>query len=142
MVSSMLSRWAGPAPAWVAAFIVCVAADALLGRWVLFPIFVVGFYGGMLIMASLIYPLLERWRLWLRPRGVRAWFLVEVGLWVGIAGGLVLSAPRWLGWLAAPAGIGCPLTYPLHRCQRLGPWDDGLVPTTPRWRDVPVRCGG
>jgi len=77
---------------------VCVAADALLGRWVLFPIFVVGFYGGMLIMASLIYPLLQRWRLWLRPRGVRAWFLVEVVLWVGIAGGLVLSAPRWLQW--------------------------------------------
>ena len=98
MVSSKLSRWAGPAPAWVAAFIVCVAADALLGRWVLFPIFVVGFYGGMLIMASLIYPLLERWRLWLRPRGVRAWFLVVVVLWGGIAGGLVLSAPRWLEW--------------------------------------------
>jgi len=35
---------------------VCVAADALLGRWVLFPVFVVGFYGGMLLMASLIYP--------------------------------------------------------------------------------------
>jgi protein-S-isoprenylcysteine O-methyltransferase Ste14 len=98
MVSSKLSRWAGPAPAWVAAFIVCVAADALLGRWVLFPIFVVGFYGGMLIMAALIYPLLERWRLWLRPRGVRAWFLVVVVLWGGIAGGLVLSAPRWLEW--------------------------------------------
>jgi protein-S-isoprenylcysteine O-methyltransferase Ste14 len=98
MVSSMLSRWAGPAPAWVAAFIVCVVTDALLGRWVLLPVFVVGFYGGMLIMASLIYPLLERWRLWLRPRGVRMWFLAEVGLWVGIAGGLVLCAPRWLEW--------------------------------------------
>jgi protein-S-isoprenylcysteine O-methyltransferase Ste14 len=98
MVSSKLSRWAGPAPAWVTAFIVCVAADALLGRWVLFPIFVTGFYGGMLIMASLIYPLLERWRLWLRPRGVRTWFLVEIVLWVGIAGGLVLSALRWLEW--------------------------------------------
>src|SRR5829696_6951353 len=98
MVSSMLSRRAGPAPAWAAAFIVCVATDALLGRWVLLPVFVVGFYGGMLIMASLIYPLLERWRLWIRPRGVRAWFLVEVLLWVGIAGGLVLSAPRWLQW--------------------------------------------
>jgi protein-S-isoprenylcysteine O-methyltransferase Ste14 len=65
---------------------------------VLLPNFVVGFYGGMLIMASLIYPLLERWRSWLRPRGVRAWFLVEVVLWVGIAGGLVLCAPRWLEW--------------------------------------------
>jgi protein-S-isoprenylcysteine O-methyltransferase Ste14 len=96
--SSQLTRWVGPAPAWAAAFIVCVAADALLGRWVLFPVFVVGFYGGMLIMASLIYPLLEQWRLWLRPRGVRAWFLIEVVLWVGIAGGLVLFAPRWLEW--------------------------------------------
>jgi protein-S-isoprenylcysteine O-methyltransferase Ste14 len=98
MESSKLSRWAGPAPAWAAAFIVCVATDALLGRWALLPVFVVGFYGGMLIMASLIYPLLQRWRLWLRPRGVRAWFLVEVVLWVGIAGGLVLSAPWWLEW--------------------------------------------
>ena len=61
MVSSKLSRWAGPAPAWAAAFIVCVAADVQLGRWVMLPAFVVGFYGGMLIMASLIYPLLERW---------------------------------------------------------------------------------
>ena len=103
MVSSKLSRWAGPAPAWVAAFIVCVAADALLGRWVLFPIFVVGFYGGMLIMAALIYPLLERWRLWLRPQGVRAWFLVVVVLWGGIA--------RRTGSLCAPvAGV------------ELGPW--------------------
>ncbi|MBA3490916.1 MAG: hypothetical protein H0T55_02420 [Rubrobacteraceae bacterium] len=98
MESSKLTRWAGPAPAWAAAFIVCVAADVLLGRWVLLPVFVVGFYGGMLIMASLIYPPLERWRLWLRPRGVRAWFLVEVVLWVGIAGGLVLAAPQWLEW--------------------------------------------
>jgi protein-S-isoprenylcysteine O-methyltransferase Ste14 len=76
----------------------CVAADALLGRWMLLPIFVVGFYGGMLIMASLIYPLLERWRSWLRPRGVRAWYLVEVVLWVGIAGGLGLFAFPWLEW--------------------------------------------
>ena len=98
MESSKLTRLAGPAQAWAAAFIVCVAVDVLLGRWVLLPVFVVGFYGGMLIMASLIYPLLERWRLWLRPRGVRAWFLVEVLLWVGIAGGLVLSGPRWLEW--------------------------------------------
>jgi protein-S-isoprenylcysteine O-methyltransferase Ste14 len=98
MESSKLTRWVGPAPTWATAFIVCVAADALLGRWVLLPVFVVGFYGGMLIMASLIYPLLERWRLWLRPRGVRAWFLVEVVLWVGIAGGLVLFAPGWLEW--------------------------------------------
>jgi hypothetical protein len=62
MESSKLTRWAGPAPAWAAAFIVCVAADVLLGRWVLLPVCVVGFYGGMLIMASLIYPLLEQWR--------------------------------------------------------------------------------
>jgi protein-S-isoprenylcysteine O-methyltransferase Ste14 len=98
MVSSKLSRWAGPAPAWVSAFIVCVTTDVLLGRWVLLPVFVGGFYGGMLIMASLIYPLLQRWRLWLRPRGVRTWFLLEVLLWVGIAAGLVLFALRWLGW--------------------------------------------
>ena len=44
--SSERTRWVGPAPAWAAAFIVCVAADALLGRWVLLPVFVVGFYGG------------------------------------------------------------------------------------------------
>src|SRR5919107_1771632 len=52
-------------------------------------------------------------------------------LWATVAG-------VELGWPAAPAGIGCPLTSPLHRSQRLGPWDDGLAPTTPRWRDVPA----
>jgi protein-S-isoprenylcysteine O-methyltransferase Ste14 len=98
MQASRLTRWTGPAQAWAVAFTVCVAADALLGRWMLLPIFVVGFYGGMLIMASLIYPLLERWRSWLRPRGVRAWYLVEVVLWVGIAGGLGLFAFPWLEW--------------------------------------------
>ncbi len=98
MQASRLTRWTGPAQAWAVAFTVCVAADALLGQWMLLPIFVVGFYGGMLIMASLIYPLLGRWRLWLRPRGVRAWYLVEVVLWGGIAGGLALFAPWWLEW--------------------------------------------
>jgi protein-S-isoprenylcysteine O-methyltransferase Ste14 len=98
MQASRLTRWTGPAQAWAVAFTVCVAADALLGQWMLLPIFVVGFYGGMLIMASLIYPLLGRWRLWLRPRGVRAWYLVEVVWWVGIAGGLALFASRWLEW--------------------------------------------
>jgi protein-S-isoprenylcysteine O-methyltransferase Ste14 len=96
--ASSLTRWTGPAQAWAVAFTVCVAVDALLGQWMLLPIFVVGFYGGMLIMASLIYPLLERWRLWLHPRGVRAWYLVEAVLWGGLAGGLALFASRWLEW--------------------------------------------
>ena len=74
----------GPAWLWLLSFVICFAGDALLGRWLLLPIYVAGFYGGMIVIDLLTYPLLERWRAWLRPRGVWAWYVVEVGLmWIG-----------------------------------------------------------
>ena len=92
------TRWAGPAQAWVATFVTCTFADALLGRWVLLPTFVVGFYGGMLIMASLIYPALGRWQSWMCSRSVRSWYLTVVGLWTSLALSLALLTLRWLDW--------------------------------------------
>jgi protein-S-isoprenylcysteine O-methyltransferase Ste14 len=63
------------------------------------PFFVAAFYGGMVVIDLVAYPMLERWRHWLRPRGARAWYLAEVGgLWIGTAVVLALLAPRWLGW--------------------------------------------
>lgn len=89
----------GPALTWVAAFVFCVAADALLlGRWVLLPVFVAGFYAGVVAIELVAYPLLGRWRSWLRPRGVRAWYLIIGGLWAGPAIVLALVAPWWLDW--------------------------------------------
>jgi hypothetical protein len=32
-------------------------------------VFVMGFYGGMIAIDLVAYPLLERWRSWLRTRG-------------------------------------------------------------------------
>ena len=57
----------GPAWLWLLSFVICFAGDALLGRWLLLPIYVAGFYGGMIVIDLLTYPLLERWRVWLRP---------------------------------------------------------------------------
>ena len=92
----------GPSWLWLLSFVICFAGDALLGRWVLLPIYVAGFYGGMIVIDLLTYPLLERWRAWLRPRGVWAWYLVEVGLmWIGttiVLALLGLFGPRWLDW--------------------------------------------
>src|SRR5262249_38684052 len=92
----------GPSWLWLLSFVICMAGDALLGRWVLLPIYVAGFYGGMIVIDLLTYPMLERWRAWLRPRGVWAWYVVEVGLmWIGTAIVLALLGllgPRWLGW--------------------------------------------
>ena len=45
-----------------------------INRWVLLPIYVAGFYGGMIVIDLLTYPLLERWRAWLRPRGAYSSF--------------------------------------------------------------------
>lgn len=99
MTSKTRERHPGPAFAWVAAFVVCVIADAALGRWVALPIFVMGFYGGMVVIDLFTYPLLSRWRKWLRPRGVRAWYLVEIGgIWIGTTLVLAILAPWWLDW--------------------------------------------
>jgi hypothetical protein len=88
-----------PAIAWAASFVVCGIGDALLGRWVLLPLFVAAFYGGMIIIDLVTYPMLSFWRGWLRQRGLVAWYLVEVvGLWGGTTLILLLLSPWWLGW--------------------------------------------
>jgi protein-S-isoprenylcysteine O-methyltransferase Ste14 len=88
-----------PAIAWAASFVVCGIGDAMLGRWVLLPLFVAAFYGGMIIIDLITYPMLSFWRGWLRRRGLVAWYLVEVvGLWGGTSLVLLLLSPSWLGW--------------------------------------------
>ena len=92
-------RHVTPAVAWVAAFVICGVGDALLGRWVLLPLFVAGFYGGMIVIDLVTYPMLSFWRGWLRRRGLIAWYLIEVvGLWGGTTLVLFLLAPFWLRW--------------------------------------------
>lgn len=88
-----------PAVAWVGAFVLCGIGDLLLGRWVLVPLFVAAFYGGMVVIDLVTYPVLSLWRRWLRRRGLVAWYVVEVGLlWGGTTLALALAAPVWLGW--------------------------------------------
>jgi protein-S-isoprenylcysteine O-methyltransferase Ste14 len=90
---------AGPAIAWIASFTLCTLADVMLGRWVLLPLFVAGFYGGTIIIALVTYPMLSFWRGWLRRRGLIAWYLIEVGaLWGGTMIILLLLSPWWLRW--------------------------------------------
>ncbi|MGF1470130.1 MAG: methyltransferase family protein [Rubrobacteraceae bacterium] len=92
-------RHPGPAAAWVLAFVVCGIGDALLGRWVLTPVFVAAFYGGMIVIDLVTYPILSFWRNWLRRRGLRAWYLVEVvGLWGGTTLLILVLAPGWVSW--------------------------------------------
>lgn len=84
---------------WVGAAVLCVVGDALLGRWVLLPLFVAAFYGGMILIDLVTYPVLAFWRGWLRRRGILAWYLVEVvGLWGGTTVLLLTLSPWWLGW--------------------------------------------
>lgn len=81
------------------AFVACGIGDALLGRWVLTPVFVAAFYGGMIVIDLVTYPILSFWRNWLRRRGLRAWYLVEVGLlWGGTTLFILILAPIWLSW--------------------------------------------
>jgi protein-S-isoprenylcysteine O-methyltransferase Ste14 len=88
-----------PAVLWAASFIVCAVGDALLGRWVLLPLFVAAFYGGMIVIDLVTYPVLSFWRGWLRRRGLLAWYLVEVGiLWGGTTVLLVSLSPVWIRW--------------------------------------------
>src|SRR5215210_1301389 len=92
-------RHPAPAVAWAGAFLLCGMGDWLLGRWVLVPVFVAAFYGGMILIDLLTYPLLSFWRGWLRRRGLMAWYLVEVGgLWGATILVLVLLSPWWLRW--------------------------------------------
>jgi hypothetical protein len=88
-----------PAIAWIASFGLCTLGDVMLGRWVLLPLFVAGFYGGTFIIALVTYPMLSSWRGWLRQRGLIAWYLVEVGgLWGATTLVLFLLSPWWLRW--------------------------------------------
>src|SRR5215212_10688642 len=96
-----------PAVAWIASFTLCTLADAMLGRWVLLPLFVAGFYGGTIIIAFVTYPMLPFWRTWLRRRGLIAWYLIEVG---GLWGTTMVvlfwlsGARRWLSCSGSPRG--------------------------------------
>jgi protein-S-isoprenylcysteine O-methyltransferase Ste14 len=92
---------------WLLSFVLCIGGDALLSRWMLLPVYVAGFYGGMVVIDLLTYPLLERWRTWLRPRGLWAWYAVEVGLlWIGTTIVLIVLAPQWLNWSwKGPVGL-------------------------------------
>jgi protein-S-isoprenylcysteine O-methyltransferase Ste14 len=88
-----------PAMAWAVSFVVCGLGDAMLGRWVLLPLFVAAFYGGMIIIDLVTYPMLSFWRGWLRRRGLIAWYLVEVGgLWGTTTLVLLVLSPWWLRW--------------------------------------------
>ncbi|HZY64865.1 MAG TPA: isoprenylcysteine carboxylmethyltransferase family protein [Rubrobacteraceae bacterium] len=90
-------RHPGPAVAWALAFVVCGVGDALLGRWVLTPVFVAAFYGGMIVIDLATYPILSFWRNWLRRRGLWAWYLAEVvGLWGGTTLLIFVFALLWL----------------------------------------------
>ena len=88
-----------PAVLWAASFVACAIGDALLGRWVLLPLFVAAFYGGMIVVDLVTYPVLSLWRGWLRRRGLLAWYLVEVGvLWGGTTVLFLALSAWWLGW--------------------------------------------
>lgn len=88
-----------PAWSWLASFVICITADAILGRWLLLPAYIACFYGGMIVITLSTYPLLGRWRAWLRPRGVWAWYTLEIGvMWIGTSLILVSLAPVWLSW--------------------------------------------
>jgi len=88
-----------PAMAWVASFGLCALGDAMLGRWVLLPLFVAAFYGGTIVIALVTYPMLSFWRGWTRRRGLIAWYLIEVGgLWGGTMIVLIVFSPWWMSW--------------------------------------------
>jgi protein-S-isoprenylcysteine O-methyltransferase Ste14 len=88
-----------PAMDWAVSFVVCGLGDAILGRWVLLPLFVAAFYGGMIIIDLVTYPMLSFWRGWLRRRGLIAWYVVEVGgLWGTTTLVLLVLSPWWLRW--------------------------------------------
>jgi protein-S-isoprenylcysteine O-methyltransferase Ste14 len=88
-----------PAMAWAASFVVCWLGDAIMGRWLFLPLFVAAFYGGMIIIDLVTYPMLSFWRGCLRRRGLVAWYLVEVGgLWGTTTLVLLVLSPWWLRW--------------------------------------------
>jgi protein-S-isoprenylcysteine O-methyltransferase Ste14 len=101
----------GPSWLWLLTFVIAIGGDAILGRWVLLPIYMAGFYGGMIVIDLLTYPMLDRWRAWLQRRGLMAWYAIEVGLmWLGTTLLLIVLAPNWLTWTwRDPATVGLTL---------------------------------
>ncbi len=100
----------GPSWLWLLSFVAAIGIDALvLRRWVLLPIYVMCFYGGMIVIDLLTYPFLERWRSWLkrqRERGKLMWYIVEVGgMWIGTSIVLIALAAVWLNWTYDGPGI-------------------------------------
>ena len=84
----------------------CGVGDWLLGRWVFVPVFVAAFYGGMIVIDLLTYPMLSFWQGWLRRRGLVAWYLVEVvGMWGGTTLLILVLAPWWLSLGPAPPAL-------------------------------------
>jgi protein-S-isoprenylcysteine O-methyltransferase Ste14 len=99
-------RHFAPAAAWAGAFVVCGAGDWLLGRWVFVPVFVAAFYGGMIVIDLLTYPMLSFWRGWLGRRSLVAWYLVEVvGMWGGTTLLIMVLAPWWLSTDPGPVAL-------------------------------------
>ena len=95
-----------PAAAWAGAFVACVVGDWVLGRWVFVPDFVAAFYGGMIVIDLLTYPMLSFWQRWLRRRSLRVWYLVEVvGMWGGATLFIVALAPWWLSTDSGPVAL-------------------------------------
>src|SRR6266498_1449939 len=125
-----------PAWLWLLSFVICIGGDALLGHWVLLPIYVAGFYGGMVVIDLLTYPMLERWRAWLAPRGVWAWYFVEVVLmWIGSA--IVLAQLVLARSTGAPGDRRCAARR-LGADRRVGGWADGLGASAFRGGAIPT----
>jgi len=89
----------GPSWLWLLSFVACGLADWMIGRWTVLPLYLAAFYLGMVVIDLFTYPMLERWRAWVRQRGLLGWYLVEVGLmWIGTSVLLIALAPAWLNW--------------------------------------------
>ena len=70
------------------------------------PVFVAAFYGGMIVIDLLTYPMLSFWRGWLGRRSLVAWYLVEVvGMWGGTALLIMVLAPWWLSTDPVPVAL-------------------------------------
>ena len=139
-------RHLAPAAAWAGAFVLCGVGDWLLGRWVFVPVFVAAFYGGMIVIDLLTYPMLSFWRGWLRRRGLVAWYLVEVvGMWGGTTLLVVALAPWWLSdgsGMVAVAGARWPARARLGRGGDVGLLQDGLGAASLRGGTLSSWIGG
>jgi hypothetical protein len=136
-----------PAVAWVASFGLCALGDAMMGRWVLLPLFVAAFYAGMIVIALVTYPMLSFWRGWTRRRGLTSWYLIEIGgLWGGTAIVLTLLSPV-VDELELERDV-IPPSARLRALRRLGDGrdvgggEDGMGKAAARRRFVPTASWG